>query len=174
MKIKTLSFLFAILVFVNLSCIRPIRDIQYFDALKEARSGNIDFAFMKLNNYLSERPDSNHAQAIKFAVAEYSFQIRNYRDAIYKLVGYIEEYPEDDSVLFARAILYKALLEYKQEPLLIEKVKRNLFLTPLFLIFSESKAKNYESILNNTYKIIDYFDKIEIFKNDDLFLKITP
>lgn len=174
MKINTLKFAVAILIFINLSCITSTQDSQYYDALKEAKSGNADFAFMKLNNYLRENPDSIHTQEIRFAIGEYYFQIKDYRDAIYKLTDYIKDYPKDESIIFAQAILYKILLEYKKEPQLIQNLKENFFSKSLFLIFSESKAKYYKSILNNTYKIVDYVDKIEIFKNNGLFLKITP
>lgn len=174
LKINTLKFLSIILVFLNLSCVTSIKDTRYCDAWEEARSGNIDFAFMKLNNYLREYPGTIHTKEIRFAICEYYFQIKDYRDAVYKLSEYIKDYPDDKTAIFAQALLYKIILEDNQQPHLIEKMKESFFSKSLFLIFSESKIKSYNSILNNTYEIADYVDKIEIFKNNDLFLKITP
>ena len=91
-----------------------------------------------------------------------------------KLSEYIKDYPDDKTAIFAQALLYKIILEGNQQPQLIEKMKENFFSKSLFLIFSKSKIKSYNSILNNTYEIADYVDKIEIFKNNGLFLKITP
>lgn len=174
MKINIIEFVTIILIFINLSCITPVRDSQYYDCLKEVKAGNIDFAFMKLNNYLRENPASIHIKEIRFAIAEYYFQIKDYSDAIYKLIAYIKDYQGEESVIFAQALLYRILLEYKQTPELVEKIREKFFSKSLFLIFSDSKIKYYKSILNNTYKIVDYIDKIEVFKNNDPFLKITP
>lgn len=166
--------LIIISIFTSLSCATITRDNQYYEALKEIKAGNIDFAFIKLNNYLREYPNSVNDKKARFAVAEYLFQIRDYHSAIYKLAEYIKDYPQDESTIFMRAILYKILLEYEKEPELMKTMKENLFSESLFLIFSESKIRYYKSILNNTYKIMDYVDKIEVYKNNDLLLKITP
>jgi len=173
MKINIMKFLAGILIFTSLSCITPRQNL-YYDALNEARDGNIDFAFMKLNNYLREYPESSRTKGIKFAIAEYHFQIQDYREAIYELSEYIQTYPQDKSAVFAYALLYKSLLDFDKEPLLVEKIKEQFFSKSLFLMFSDAKIQHYKSILKNTYKIAEYVDKIEFFKNDELFLKITP
>ncbi len=107
-------------------------------------------------------------------MCEYYVQIKDYRDAINELTKYIIDYPESKNSVIARIILYKTILDYNVEPSLLEKLKEQFFSKSLFLVFSDSKIKYYNSILNNTYKIVDYVDRIEIFKNDELFLKITP
>lgn len=174
MKTNMIKFALLILVFVNLSCNTTTGDIRYHDAIKEIKSGNIDFAFMKLNNYLRDNPDSIHAREIRFAKGEYYFQIKDYRDAVNELGNYIVDYPKEKNTIFAQAMLYKILLEYKSEPALQEKLKKLFFSNSVFLIFSDSKTKYYKSILNNSYKILDYVDKIEVFKNNELLFQITP
>lgn len=169
-----MEFIVIILIFINLSCVTLDSDIRYYEAIEEVKSGNIDFAFLKLNNYLRENPNSIYDQEIRFAISEYYFQIKDYRDAIKQLTKYIIDYPEEKNTVFAKALLYKTLLEYKEDPLLAERLKETFFSKFIFLIFSDSKIKYYKSILNNTYKIVEYVDKIEVFKNDRLFLKITP
>jgi len=173
-KINATESLVIILIFISLSCASLARENLYYDALREIKYGNTDFAFMKLNNYLRECPDSIHTQKIRFAIAEYYFQIQDHHDAIYRLTEYIKDYQEDKSTVFAWALLYKIISDYNKEPLLIEKIKEKFFAKSLFLIFSDSKVKHYRSILNNTYKIAEYVNKIEISKNDELLLKITP
>lgn len=160
------------LLFTNLSCV--IFDSRYSDILEEARSENIHFAFMKLQDYLRGNPDSRHTAKIKFAICEYYFEIKDYRDAIRKLSEFIIGYPRDQGINPAKALLYKSLLEYQQEGRLLEKIKENFFSKSLFLTFSETKTKHYRSLFNNDYKIVDYIDRIEVFKNNELILKITP
>lgn len=173
MRTRIKEFTVIIFMLINLSC-TTTPDLHYKEAMKEIKSGNIDFAFMELKTYLRENPDSIHTREIRFAICEYYFQIKDYRDAIYKLMDYIIDYPQDASTIPAKALLYKGLLEYNKEPELLQKLKESFFSKSLFLIFSETKTKNYKSLLNNTYKIIDYIDRVEIFRNNDLILKITP
>lgn len=175
MKTKIVSCSIIALSIINTSCMTITKDNQYYyTAIEEARLGNFDFAFMNLNNYIWEYPDSIHTKDVKFAIAEYYFQTNNFRDAIYKLSEFIHDYHEEDTAIFAQALLYNAILKYKTEPKLTEKIKEAFFSKSIFLIFSELKVKQYKSILNNSYKIVDYIDRIEVFKNNELFLKITP
>jgi len=174
MKINAMEFLIFILIFSNLSCISLSKDRQYYDAMEDVKSGSLDFAFMKFNNYLREHPNSTYAPKIRFAISEYYFQTKDYRDAIDELTKYIINYPNEKNTIFAQAIFYKALLDYRTEPLLVEKLKEAFFSKSIFLIFSDSKTKSYKSILNNNYKIVDYIDKIEVFKNDELLFEIAP
>ena len=166
--------IFVVLLFLNLSCAATDRQRQYYNILKDTRRDSVHFTFMKLRNYLQEYPGSVHSREIRFAIGEYYLQVKNHQEAIRSLTAYLNDYREGEETIFAQALLYKAMLEYKEEPLLMEKIKENFFSESLFLTFSESKVKRHRSILNNTYKVVDYIDKIEIFKNNDLFLKITP
>lgn len=163
-----------ILIFLNLSCLIPIKDKRYGDILREIKSGNNDFAFMKLKDYLQNYPDNRHTQELKFALCEYYYEIKDYHDAIPALVDYINAYQNYQATIFAQALLYKIMLEYNQQPQLTAKIKENFFSSSLFLIFSESKVKHYNSLFKNKYKIAEYLDHIEIFKNNELLLKITP
>lgn len=169
------SFAITIVALLNLSCVTPPVDDQgFYHALKEIHLGNIDFGFMELKGYLQQHPNSIHTQKIRFGICEYYFQIEAYRDAIFKLTDYIKDYPADESTVFAKALLYSAIAKYNQEPEVIEKIKEGFFSKSLFSIFFESKNRAYKSLLNNAYKIIDYSGEIGVFKNNELFLKITP
>lgn len=170
MKRKLLALIFISLA--NLSC--ATFNSGYYEALDDIKSGNTDFAFLKLKSYLNENPYSVYAPRIKFAIAEYYLQLKDYRDAIGQITEFLLEYPEEKNTAFAEALLYKALTEYKDAPQITEKIKKDFFSNPLFLIFSDSRIKRYKSILNNTYKIVDYVDRIEVFRNDEIILKVTP
>ena len=171
---KKTGYLVLFLVLLNLSCATSTGQYRYKEILRDAKAGNIDFAFVKLDSYPKEFPDSIHVPKARFAVCEYYFQIKDYRSAIYKLRDYIIDFPEEKATIFAQLLLYKILSEYKKEPALTEKIKESLFSKSVFLVFSDAKVKHYKSSLNNIYRILNYVDKIEVFRNNEPFLKITP
>jgi len=162
-----------LLAFTSLSCLGD-RSSSYYEATEDIKSKNIDFAYIKLNNYLKENPNAPNAPAIKFAIIEYNFQTNNYSAAIDELAEYIIGYPAENNTVFAQALLYKILSEHKADSPLLEKLKESFFSKSIFLTFSDSKIKSYTSIFGNKYKIVDYIDKIEVFKNKELLFEIKP
>lgn len=166
--------LIIILLLINVSCVSTDNEYRYCEAMTDVKNGKIDFAFIKLTDYLRDNPQSPRSEKIKFAIAEYYLQINNYHDAILALSAFINEYPKDRNTVFAKALLYNAVKEYQKDTPLTERIKKEFFSSSIFLTFSEAKIKEYKSILNNTYKIAEYIDKIEIFKNNDLLFEITP
>jgi len=173
--IRISRYFIILIIFFNLACatINPSKK-EYYNIVKEARSESADFVFMKMRDFLREHPESIYAPKVRFAIAEYYFQTRNYPDAINAIISYITDYPDDKSTIFAYAVLYKIISEHRGNPELLEKLKEKFFSKPLFLIFSEAKIKSYNSILNNKYKIAEYVEKVEIFKNNELFCAVTP
>lgn len=177
MPLNKIKFIAIALLFFNISCASLKKDNYYLDIIKEAKSGSIDFAFMKMRSYLRDNPDSKYTPEIKFAIIEYYFQLNNYNEAIKELNGYLSSYPQEQNTIFAYALLYKIIVEYKKDskdaPELLRKLEESFFSKPLFLVFSESRAKEYRSALNNSYKIVNYLNKIEIFRNEELFFEIS-
>lgn len=161
-----------LLILLNLSCSSIGVNPHYQNAVREARLGNADFAFMELRSYLQESPESDRAQNARFAMAEYYFQNKDYRQAILELTDYVMRYPEGKNTVFAQALLYKIFLEYQSEPELLGKLKELFFSKSIVLIFSEAKTKRYKSILGNRYSIMEYVDKIDVFQNDTLLFEI--
>ncbi|RKY31327.1 MAG: hypothetical protein DRP74_05150 [Candidatus Omnitrophota bacterium] len=188
MKERFLYLTVLVLIFSSLSCAAVSNKISdgiysvrlknkeplFFEALQDAKAGNKDFAIMKFAEFLRMNPNTIYAKDIKFAIAEYNLEAKNYVGAIPQLAAFIEEYPEGTRTMLARALLYKALSDYGEETMTEEYMTEHFFAKCLFLIFSESKARYYVSILDNVYKIVDYIDKVKIFKNDELYLEITP
>ena len=170
-----IKFLVLVLALISISCATFSQEnVRYREALRESSSGNMFFAFMKFDKYLEDYPGSIHSQQVRFAVCEYLVDVKNYNSAIRKLKEYIQEYPNDKSTLFAKALLYLSISRYNSETELIEKIKQDFFSKSLLLVFSDSKSNSYTSILKNTYKIVDYLDRVEFLKNDFLFLTVSP
>lgn len=140
----------------------------------QIKNDNLDLTFIRLKNYLGDHPDSPHAQKIRFGLAEYYFQINDYKDAIEELTSYINDYSPDKKAVFAYFLLYKIISENYQNTDILQKIKEKFFSKSLFLMFGEVKTHSYRSIFNNIYKAYEHIDKIEVYRNDDLFLQLTP
>ncbi|MDD5566309.1 MAG: hypothetical protein PHG31_05425 [Candidatus Omnitrophica bacterium] len=150
----------------------PADDFNAF--IKEVKKESPDFAFMRLSAYLRDNAESAHAAEIRFALAEYYFQIKNYNNAIDELQYCIEANQKSKIAVFAYVMLYKIISEHQTDAETLEKLKEKFFSKSLFLVFSDSKTKSYTSILNNRYDVVDYVDKIEVFKNNEAFLEVRP
>jgi hypothetical protein len=61
-----------------------------------------------------------------------------------------------------------------EEKRMLENAKRDFFSKPLFLLFTEYKETSYRSALWNKFKIRYYIDNVEVYRNGQLFVKITP
>jgi len=180
MKLKHFILL-VLLIFSNISCAIFKEDAAiYRDALNNVRLDNLDFAFMKFRELENNFPTSNYLAAVKFGMAEYLFLQGDYSNASSKLIEYIKEYSQSKAVVFAEAILYKILSEkmkgedLKDTETIKGVIKKHYFSNSIFFIFSEYKTKSYYSVLGNRYRIYEYVDRIEVFKNNELFLKVTP
>ena len=169
-KVAKLTII-ALSMLLGLSCASTTNDL-YQDAKEDIELRSYDFAFMKLKQYLRKNPNSAHAAEVKFAIIEYYFETRNYRLAIEDLTKYITGYPKEKNTVFAQAILYRIISDYDEESPLLEKMRETFFSKSIFLIFSDSKTKSYTSLFDNDYEIVDYVDKIEIFKNKELLFEI--
>lgn len=177
MKINTvIRIAFIFLALINLACATTagLLDARYQAILNDIRNENLDFAYLKMNSYVKDYPASKHLKEVRFALCEYDYKFKKYKDAINKLSEYINDYRSDESAIFAKVLLYKILSEYQKEPSLTETIKEEFFAKSLFLVFSESKSKKFNSIINNSYRIINYVDKIEVIRNDELFFTVTP
>ncbi|MEW6101782.1 MAG: outer membrane protein assembly factor BamD [Candidatus Omnitrophota bacterium] len=178
MKLKSINagraFLLILFASLNLSCLSTGAERRYQEAIKEAEEGNTNVAFLILKDYLNEFPQTPYGKDIRFALAEHYIDMQAYRDAIKELKSYLTDYPEDKTMVFVRALIYKILKEYQPDPELIESIESLFFSKSIFLSFSSSKTYTYKSLLNNTYKAVDYIDRITILKNDEILLEVSP
>lgn len=183
MKRKVFSVFFALSLFAYLGCahISESGD-RHYAAVRAIRDGKEYFAIIHLKAILRDSPRSPYAPSAAFALGEYYYDNSDYFNAVKSLSDYVHSYPKDKGVVFAKLIIYKVISQAKQgeptneqEDALIKEIRKELFFQPLFLIFYDRKfPRSYKSLFNNAYLVYDYVDKIKVFRNDKIFLELTP
>ncbi len=150
---------------------------RYNAAVRYIKLKQPDFALMEFRSLLREFPKSPLAQKSSFAIAEYYYDNKMYNDAIKSFTGHVKDYPDSKAGIFAKAYLLKIIEEIKdpawEEKRLFEDIQKDFFSKPLFLLFKEYKEASYKSPLQNKFKIRYYIDNIEVYRNGQLFIKIT-
>jgi len=151
---------------------------MYKEAVRCIKAKQPDFAFMELRSIVRDFPESPFAQRTIFAMAEYYYDSGMYYDAITNFTRYINDYPDSKAGVFAKAYLLKIMEEIKdpswEEKRMLENAKRDFFSKPLFLLFTEYKETSHRSALWNKFKIRYYIDNVEVYRNGQLFVNITP
>ncbi|MDP2921490.1 MAG: hypothetical protein Q8O12_03885 [Candidatus Omnitrophota bacterium] len=136
-----------------------------------------DFALIEFRSVIREFPKSGYAGKSVFAIAEYCYDHGIYNDAIKNFTEYINNYPASKAVTFAKAHLLKIIEDIKEptweEKRIFEDIKKDFFSKPLFLVFSEYKKTSYKSDGQNIFKIKYHTDNIEVYRNNQPFLKIN-
>jgi len=150
---------------------------RYDAAVRYIKLKQPDFALMEFRSLLREFPKSPLVQKTSFAIAEYYYNNKMYNDAIKSFAGYVKDYPDSKAGIFAKVYLLKIIEEIKdpawEEKRLFEEIQKDFFSKPLFLLFKEYKETSYKSPLQNKFKIRYYIDNIEVYRNGQLFIKIT-
>ena len=167
-----LLILCSILLHSNLAFAQNDNQI-YAMAIREAKAGNMDFAFMHFRSLLRNYPDSKYAHDALFATGEYYFIAGDYNNTIEALSNFINDYPDSEGLPFALLYLLKAAEIRRQEPL-AEKLKNKIIsLKRLSFLFRESEGYTYKSPLRIKYRVIYYIDKVEFHVDDKLSEKIS-
>lgn len=183
MKTKSIYTFFILCSFLHLGCAHFSESADRYNAAVVAiREGKDYFAIIHLKSIVRDDPVSPYAPNAAFVLGEYYFDNSDYFNAVKTLSDYIHSYPKDKGVVFAKLIIYKIITSSKpeepsneQENALIKEIRKELFSQPLFLIFYDKKLpRSYKSLFNNTYLVYDYVDKIKVFRNDKIFLELTP
>ena len=132
---------------------------------------------MELRSLVRDYPDSRYGQMSLFALGEYYYDRMVYNEAVKRFRKYIERYPDSKVVVFARAYVLKIkkliMDPSKKNKESIENIELEFFSGPLFLLFSEYKEFSYKSTFQNEFTVRYYIDIVEVYKNGDLFVKIT-
>lgn len=162
----------------SVSCASLAGDrILYNRAVDSARNSDFNTTFFALRQLLREYPESNYIPDTKFALGEYYFKQNNYRESLGMLSDFLDNYPQHQARVFALAMVYKLFKEYASDKTLEAfdiKIKDKFFNKPLFLLFSRSRNKTYHSFLDTNFTIREYIDKIEILKDNESFLEVSP
>jgi len=155
---------------------------RYRSGVSAFRDGQTYFAIVHLRRLIEEAPDSPYAPQSMFAVGEYYYDINDYFNSIKMLSMYVRQHPKDKGVVFAKVLIYKMITTFKsesalneQEEALMKEIRKELFSQPLFLVFYDKKSpRSYKSLFQHAYLVYDYVDRIKVFRDDKLFLELSP
>ena len=145
----------------------------YASAIRESRAGNREFSFLHLNSLVRTYPESKYLENSLFAIGEYHFQDKNFADAADAFSQLLEKFPDSRSTVFAMAYLLKIAQERGAEGLAASLEKAIATFHKLSLVFRNSKAFTYRSALRNKYKADYYIDKVEFYKDGELFAQVS-
>ena len=173
MKPKILcAALLLVLSFFNIAHAQEGGQI-YSMAVREARSGNIDAAFMYFRSLLTNYPDSKYTENALFATGEYYFLIADYADAIPAFTRYLNDYPDSAGITFTLMYLLKIAEKRGQELLAKNLEKKIVTFRQMSFLFRESKEYKYQSALYRKHRVVYYIDKVEFYIDGELFAKIS-
>lgn len=151
---------------------------HYGKAIRSAKHKQYDFAFMELRALIRDFPENSYTKDAIFAIGEYFYLNKMYGDAIGIFRGYVEKYPQSDGAIFAKVYLLKIMEDIKnptpEEKIAMDNIKMDIFSEPLFLLFSEYKEGSYKSVFQNCFRVRHYIDRIEVYRNNEIFITITP
>ena len=178
MKPKYLIILILVLTLTSCANIHVSGQL-YQDARIYVKEGRKDFAFLSLNELLRQNPNERIASQARFGVAEYYYDIADYSQAVKEFEGFLKSYKSSKLSIFAKAYLYRMIsdvkwLQNKDATELAESIKKEFFSKSAFFVFSEFKEVKAVSVFSNKYVLKEYVDKIDIFRNDKLFLSVSP
>ncbi len=145
----------------------------YSQVERNARQGNVDFAFMGCKNIIENYPKSKYDAACMFALGEYYYDLPNYEKAYSFFQQYIDQFPESEAKFFALAYLQK-ISSLKGDKSLIEEHKTAIIKhRQLSLVFRKKEKQIYRSALNNIYHAYIYINKIEFYVEGQILTKIS-
>jgi hypothetical protein len=155
---------------------------QYRAGVRAIADGQTYFALTYLRGVALRDPKSPYAAASLFAIGENAYDGEDYFNAIKLLSSYIRQYPKDRGVVFAKLIIYEIITTYKDqaaldepEQALAKEIRKELFSQPIFFVFYDKKSpRSYRSLFKHAYTVYDYVDRIKVFRDDKIFLELTP
>lgn len=145
----------------------------YRKAVKAARAGKTDFAFMYYNAILRNYPQSEYREDALFALGEYNYQLPNYAEAARMFASFIADYPQSPGRLFALAYLYKIAKIQENQSLIDDLKKEILTFRQVGLVFKEFKEREYHSPLERIHRAVFHIDMVEFYIAGDLFAQVS-
>ena len=88
---------------------------RYRESVQEIGEGRVYFAVIHLQSIVKDDPSSPYAPAAAFALGEYYYDQADYFDSLKTLSEYIRNYPKHKGVVFAKLIIYKIIMEVKND-----------------------------------------------------------
>jgi TolA-binding protein len=145
----------------------------YGSAIKESRAGNKEFAFLQLFSLVRTYPGSKYLENALFAIGEYHFQNNNSIDASDVFSQILEKFPDSKSTVFAMAYLLRIAQDRDAGELAENLEKAIATFHKLSLVFRNSKEFIYKTAFGSKYRAVYYIDKVEIYKDGELFAQVS-
>ena len=145
----------------------------YATAVSEAKAGNFEFSFLHLHSLISSYPKSKYLENALFAIGEYHFKDNNFADAADSFSELLEKFPDSQSTVFALVYLLKIAQARQVENLPANLEKAIATFHKISLVFKNFKEFTYSSAFRNKYKAVYYIDKVELYKDDELFARVN-
>ncbi len=145
----------------------------YSKAMKAARAGKRDFAYMHYRSILNQYPDSRFSKEALFALGEYHFLLPEYKESYENFKTYVRKYPGSSAEIFAWAHMLKIARSQNNPELVKELENKIISLKPMSFVFRDSKETKFQSPLARRWKAVFHIDKIEFFVGGELFDKIS-
>ncbi len=108
-----------------------------------------------------------------FARGEYFFNQENYNKAILSFEKFLIHYKKPKEQLFALAFLYKLSLIKENKQLSTKLKKRIVTHKQIGLVFKKDITIKLTTPMNQNLKAIINIDKIEFYKNEELFIQLN-
>jgi TolA-binding protein len=145
----------------------------YSNAIDQFKAGNNEFAFLDLFSLVRTYPESKYLENSLFAIGEYHYADRNYADAADAFAQLLEKFPDSQSTVFAMAYLLKIAQKRNAGEITVNLEKAIATFHKLSLVFRNSKAFTYRSASLKKYKADYYIDKVEFYKDGELFAQVS-
>jgi len=172
-KIYLPSILFILAFSLSGSALAQDESWLYASAMQEAKAGNREFSFIQLNALVRTYPESKYLENSLFVIGEYYFQDKNFADAADTFSQILEKFPDSKSTVFTMVYLLKIAQERGAEGLAANLEKAIATFHKLSLVFRNSKVFIYRSASRNKYKAEYYIDKVEFYKDGELFAQVS-
>ncbi len=147
-------------------------DLEWKEAVKFAKQGEYDFAFMNFRTIFDDYPASRYCLAAEFAQGEYYFLQNNLLMATDAFKNFYTKYPQHDESLIALAYLFKIAQIQKYPDVMKEYRKKIASFRQIAFIFNDKKSFKFLSGLQRQHKLVYYINKVELYVNGKLFTEV--
>lgn len=149
----------------------------YDAAVGYIRKKQPDFALLEFRRVARDFPGSLFAEKSTCAIAEYYYDRGMYGDAIENFIWCAKKGSDLETNIIAKVYLLKIIQEIEnpasEEKEMLEGIKKELSSKSAFLVLSEYKKTYYRSPSLNRFKVKHYADNVEVYRNGQLFIKVT-
>ena len=159
--------------FLLVPCVKASEaELEWKEAVKFAKQGELDFAFMGFQTITQAYPDSAYCLWAEFALGEYYFLQNNLPMASSAFKNFYAKYPQHEEALIALAYLFKIAQIQKEENAIKEYRSQVASFQQLAFVFNEKKFFTFLSGFGHKHKLVFSINKVELYADDKLFTEV--